>query len=196
MDGLNAKYASSLALSVIELAERRRMRVAMLEYSDTVQAHRSAAHALFGGGFFSTDYASLRSFARRLECGGLTDYEAPICQVLDEFEADRRLRSPFVPKHILFITDGNPTQGDRTCVHARTRMKRAGVHLHTLFVEPEMHSKYPPLLAALALDSDGLCMRATALDAVAGVLGVEMVSSARSRFHSGLTNVQDPLLQR
>lgn len=36
MHGINAKYASSLALRVIELAERRRMRVAVLEYSDEV----------------------------------------------------------------------------------------------------------------------------------------------------------------
>ena len=190
MDGLNAEYASSLALRVIELAQRRRMRVAMLEYSDYVHAHRSPTQGLYGG-FFSTDYASLRSFARRLECGGLTDYEAPICQVLEEFTADRRLRSSLVPKHILFITDGNPTQGDRKCVHVRRRMKRAGVHLHTLFVEPDVSSQYPPLLAALAIDSNGLCMRSTVLDELEGVLNVEVVSSsaARARFAGGLTHV-------
>ena len=54
MHGINAKYASSLALRVIELAERRRMRVAVLEYSDEVNAMRCAA-----GGFFSTEYAEV-----------------------------------------------------------------------------------------------------------------------------------------
>jgi len=189
MHGINAKYASSLALRVIELAQRRRMRVAMLEYSDEVHAHRCAGN-LHGGGFFTTDYSSLRTFARRLECGGLTDYEAPISQALDEFKSDRRLRSPYVSKHILFITDGHPTKGDRRCVEARRRMKRAGVQLHTLFVEPEPHAAYPPLLAALADDSKGVRMRATVLDADAGVIDVEVVSSSsdartRERFGGG-----------
>ena len=76
-----------------------------------------------------SQYAALRAFARRLECGGLTDYEAPIKLTLDEFAADRRLRSPYVPKHVLFITDGHPTKGDRHCVEARQRMRRAGVQV-------------------------------------------------------------------
>ena len=37
MHGVNAKYASSLALRVIELARRRKMRVGLLEYSDEVR---------------------------------------------------------------------------------------------------------------------------------------------------------------
>jgi hypothetical protein len=57
-------------------------------------------HALRTGhaesAFFSTDYTALRAFARRLECGGLTDYEAPIKLTLDEFASDRRLASPYV----------------------------------------------------------------------------------------------------
>ena len=101
---MNAMYASSLALRVIELAQQRRMRVAMLEYSDDVHALDCGSSTAGCNGFFTSDYASLRSFARRLECGGLTDYEAPIARTLSEFAADRRLRSPHVPKHILFIT--------------------------------------------------------------------------------------------
>ena len=141
MHGINAKYASSLALRVIELAERRRMRVAVCEYSDDVHALRSST----SGGFFTNDYDALRGFARRLECGGLTDYEAPINLTLDEFANDRRLRSPYVPKHVLFITDGYPTKGDRRCVEARRRMRRAGVKLHTLFVEPDAGATLPTL---------------------------------------------------
>ena len=105
MHGINAKYASSLALRLIELAQRRRMRVGVLEYSDSVHALRCGAQ----NGFFHQDYPTLRTFARRLECGGLTDYEAPLKLTLDEFASDKRLRSPYVPKHVLFITDGRDT---------------------------------------------------------------------------------------
>jgi len=177
MHGINAKWASSLALRVIELAERRRMRVAALEYSDEVHALRTG-HA--ESAFFSTDYTALRAFARRLECGGLTDYEAPIKLTLDEFASDRRLASPYVAKHVLFITDGHPTKGDRRCVEARKRMQRAGVQLHTLFVEPDAGAEYPPLLAALADDSHGVRMRASVVDASAGVIEVSVESQATS----------------
>ena len=174
MHGINAKYASSLALRVIELCQRRRMRVAVLEYSDSVHELRCGPQ----GRFFTTDYSSLREFARRLECGGLTDYEAPLQLTLDEFAADRRLRSPYTPKHILFITDGHPTKGDRRCIEARKRMRRQGVQLHTLFVEPDAGAEYPPLLAALASDSMGVRMRASVVDADAGILDVQVVSSS------------------
>ena len=188
MHGINAKYASSLALRVIELCQRRRMRVAMLEYSDSVIHLNGPNHGgedgggkatrKQGGPFFTTDYPALRSFARRLECGGLTDYEAPLKLSLDEFANDRRLRSPYAPKHILFISDGHPTKGDRRCIEARKRMRRQGVQLHTLFVEPSPDAEYPPLLAALAHDSMGVRMRATVVDAEAGILDVHVVSNA------------------
>ena len=124
--------------------------------------------------------------------------EAPIELTLDEFAADRRLRSPYVPKHVLFITDGHPTKGDRRCVAARKRMRRAGVQLHTLFVEPGPGAEYPPLLAALADDSCGVRMRASVVDAAAGVIEVSVASpstDARSpsylRFHGGRQRLSD-----
>lgn len=142
-------------------------------YSDGVHALRCGPNER---DFFTNDYTALRTFARRLECGGLTDYEAPIQLTLDEFAADRRLRSPYVPKHVLFITDGHPTKGDRRCVEARKRMRRAGVQLHTLFVEPDVGAEYPPLLAALADDSLGVRMRASVVDSAAGVIEVSVAS--------------------
>jgi len=104
--------------------------------------------------------------------------KTPLQLTLDEFASDNRLRSPYVPKHVLFITDGHPTKGDRLCVEARKRMRRAGVQLHTLFVEPDSEAAYPPLLAALADDSMGVRMRASVVDAEAGVIDVTVVSSA------------------
>ena len=63
-------------------------------------------------------------------------------------------------------------------------MRRAGVQLHTLFVEPDLGAEYPPLLAALADDSLGVRMRASVVDAAAGVIEVSVASpstDARSR---------------
>ena len=57
-------------------------------------------------------------------------------------------------------------------------MRRQGVQLHTLFVEPSPDAEYPPLLAALAHDSMGVRMRATVVDAEAGILDVHVVSNA------------------
>ena len=89
-----------------------------------------------------------------------------------EFRSDRRLRSPFVPKHVLFISDGHPTKGDRRCVEARRLMRRAGVMCHTLFVEPEQNAAFPPLLTAMSEESRGVRMRASMVDAMTGVIDV------------------------
>ena len=48
--------------------------VAMLEYSDDVLAFGDTEEN--EAPFFSQNYKALRHFARRLHCGGLTDYEA------------------------------------------------------------------------------------------------------------------------
>ena len=69
----------------------------MLEYSDEVRAFGEAEEDLAASrktAFFCQDYKALRQFARRLHCGGLTDYEAPICRALSEFGADRRVCVP------------------------------------------------------------------------------------------------------
>ena len=81
------------------------------------------------------------------------------------------------PRHVLFAT-GDCPRGDRRCVEARKRKRRAGVQLHTLFVEPNVDADYPPLLAALADDSMGVRMRASVVDAVAGIIDVTVVSDS------------------
>ena len=170
MHGLNAKYASSLALRVIELARRRKMRVGMLEYSDAVTKLQP------GDGFFSRDYNKLQSFARRLECGGLTDYEASIGGALMEFQSDRRLRCRHTPKHILFLTDGAPTKGDRKCVDVRSLAALAGVRIHTLFVQTEDADAYPSVLDSLAADTFGSRMQARVLDQQRGHIDLTVLS--------------------
>ena len=170
MHGLNAKYASSLALRVIELARRRKMRVGMLEYSDAVTKLQP------GDGFFSRDYNKLQSFARRLECGGLTDYEASIGGALMEFQSDRRLRCRHTPKHILFLTDGAPTKGDRKCVDVRNLAALAGVRIHTLFVQTEDADAYPSVLDSLAADTSGSRMQARVLDQQRGHIDLTVLS--------------------
>ena len=170
MHGLNAKYASSLALRVIELARRRKMRVGMLEYSDAVTKLQP------GDGFFSRDYNKLQSFARRLECGGLTDYEASIGGALMEFQSDRRLRCRHTPKHILFLTDGAPTKGDRKCVDVRNLAALAGVRIHTLFVQTEDADAYPSVLDSLAADTFGSRMQARVLDQQRGHIDLTVLS--------------------
>ena len=158
MHGLNAKWASSVTLRVVELARRRKMHVGLIEYSDTVTKLHLPA------GFFSQDYGRLAAFARRLECRGLTDYEASISGALREFQGDRRLSAPNTPKHILFVTDGAPTKGDRRCRKAREMAARARVRIHTLFLQSGPYDRYPPVLNDLANDSGGLRMQARVLD--------------------------------
>jgi len=76
-------------------------------------------------------------------------------------------------------------------------MKRSGVQLHTLFVEPEVGAAYPPLLSALADDSRGVRMRAGVVDADVGIIDVHVVSSSteaksRTRFGArGIVNVRE-----
>ena len=58
----------------------------------------------------------LAALAKSVKCNGFTNYEAPIMAVLSEFEkSDRResrhTRGQEANRHILFLTDGIPTQG-------------------------------------------------------------------------------------
>ena len=174
MHGLNAKWASSLTLRVVELARRRKMHVGLIEYSDTVTKLHPPA------GFFSQDYGRLAAFARRLECQGLTDYEASISGALREFQGDRRLSAPNTPKHILFVTDGAPTKGDRRCRKAREMAGRAGVRIHTLFLQSGPYDRYPPVLNDLANDSGGLRMQARVLDHDRGHIDLRVLAEGEN----------------
>lgn len=55
-------------------------------------------------------------------------------------------------KHLLFLTDGAPTQGDAELQGEQAMAKRLGVRIHTVFIG---QGDYPPILDTLALATNG-----------------------------------------
>ena len=129
--------------------------------------------------FFTSEYQLLEKRMHQVKVEGLTNYEAPLSIALDEFAAalprGRRggggkgshgsgsgssgskssgigRRRKTTDQHILFITDGQPTSGDR---HVRKELSKArdmGVSIHTIFIG---YRSCPPVLDELSNATNG-----------------------------------------
>ena len=66
------------------------------------------------------------------QCKGVTDYQLPISTALREFEKVRGQGRG--NQHILFLTDGLPTAGDRNLVREMELARRLGCCIHTVFI--------------------------------------------------------------
>jgi hypothetical protein len=82
-------------------------------------------------------------------CSGLTNYQKAIHDALQEF-AQPGLGAK--NKHLLFLTDGAPTQGDAELEEEQAWAKRLGVSIHTVFIGD---GDYPEILDTLALATGG-----------------------------------------
>jgi MoxR-like ATPase len=141
MAGVYSKWASSVILRLIELAKKKRMRVGYIEFN-----HLSTKYQMEGK-FFVRDYDKISHRALNLHCSGCTNYQNSLEDALTEFQRFGRGN-----QHILFLTDGVPTQGDWEVKAERQLAKELGVAIHTIFIGK---NKCPRILEMISEETDG-----------------------------------------
>ncbi len=123
MMGRYSKWASAVILGLVEMAQQKRMRVGYIEFNHLSTKYRDQ------GRFFTKDYEKILRKATNIKCSGYTNYQRSLNDALVEFDS-RRSRN----KHIVFITDGVPTQGDWEVKSERSMAKKHGVAIHSIFI--------------------------------------------------------------
>ena len=141
MAGVYSKWASSVVLRLIELAKKKRMRVGYIEFN-----HLSTKYQVEGK-FFARDYEKMSRRALNLHCSGCTNYQNSLEDALQEFKRVGRGN-----QHILFLTDGVPTQGDWEVKTERELAKELGVAIHTIFIGK---NKCPRILEIISEETEG-----------------------------------------
>ena len=84
------------------------------------------------------------------QCKGVTDYQLPISTALREFEKVRGQGRG--NQHILFLTDGLPTAGDRNLVREMELARRLGCCIHTVFIGMQT---FPAILERMSQKTGG-----------------------------------------
>jgi MoxR-like ATPase len=147
MAGIYSKWASSVILRLIELARKKRMRVGYIEFN-----HLSTKYQV-DSKFFVRDYDKMQQRALALHCSGCTNYQNSLEDALMEFQRMGRGN-----QHILFLTDGVPTQGDWEVKAERALAQELGVAIHTIFIGK---NKCPRILEIISEESDGAQFQAS-----------------------------------
>jgi MoxR-like ATPase len=147
MAGIYSKWASSVILRLIELARKKRMRVGYIEFN-----HLSTKYQV-DSKFFVRDYEKMQQRALALHCSGCTNYQNSLEDALMEFQRMGRGN-----QHILFLTDGVPTQGDWEVKSERALAHELGVAIHTIFIGK---NKCPRILEIISEESDGAQFQAS-----------------------------------
>jgi MoxR-like ATPase len=147
MAGIYSKWASSVILRLVEMARKKRMRVGYIEFN-----HLSTKYQV-AGKFFIRDYERMSQRALHLHCSGCTNYQNSLEDALTEF---KRLGSG--NQHILFLTDGVPTQGDWEVKAERELAKELGVAIHTIFIGK---NKCPRILEIISEETNGAQFQAS-----------------------------------
>jgi uncharacterized protein with von Willebrand factor type A (vWA) domain len=126
------------------------MRVGYIEFNHVSHKYQH------DGRFFTRDYEKIIDSAANVTCSGVTNYQYPLRDALEEFRKGRAEN-----KHILFLTDGEPTQGDWLVREERRQAKGMGVAIHTLFIGT---TECPEILDILSEETDGSKFLATPND--------------------------------
>jgi MoxR-like ATPase/Mg-chelatase subunit ChlD len=141
MEGRYARWTSSVVTKLVELVRRKRMRIGYIEFN---HVSRKYSH---GGRFFTRDYDKIIEIASNVVCSGVTNYQFPMREALKEF----RVRGTH-NKHIVFLTDGEPTQGDWLVREERRMAKALNVAIHTLFIGT---TECPEILDVISEETGG-----------------------------------------
>ena len=147
MAGIYSKWASSVILRLVEMARKKRMRVGYIEFN-----HLSTKYQV-DGKFFMRDYEKMTRRALHLHCSGCTNYQNSLEDALHEFKRLGRGN-----QHILFLTDGVPTQGDWEVKAERALAQELNVSIHTIFIGK---NKCPRILEILSEETNGAQFQAS-----------------------------------
>lgn len=147
MEGRYARWTSSVVTRMVDMVRKKRMRIGYIEFN---HVSRKYSH---DGRFFTRDYDKIIDKAANVSCSGVTNYQYPLRDALHEFRKGRGSN-----RHILFLTDGEPTQGDWLVREERKQAKAMGVSIHTLFIGT---TECPEILDILSEETDGSQFLAT-----------------------------------
>jgi len=159
MMGPWTSWSSLLCPAVVELAKPRKMKVGYLEFNDVVDKFVTGDSSQF----FTRDYETLTKRMKDRVCQGYTNYELPLDEALTEFgrrsgakkltaAPKRQAMAGGCNQHILFLTDGHPSSGDRNVVRQIEAAQALGVSVHTIFVG---YGECPPVLDRMSLSTKG-----------------------------------------
>ncbi len=142
MQGKYAIWTSSVVTRLVEVVRKKRLRIGYIEFND-------ASHKYFNNRrFFTRDYDKIIHEASNVFCWGATNYQHPLRDALVELKGGSSQN-----KHILFLTDGEPTRGDWTVTEERRLARALGVSIHTIFFGPTRHC--PEILDIISKETDG-----------------------------------------
>ena len=82
------------------------------------------------------------------QCSGFTDYQNALDDALKEFATLRGGR-----QHVIFLTDGMPTSGDKEVKLELKLAKKIGVAIHSIFIGRE---QCPPILKKISKETGGI----------------------------------------
>jgi len=148
MMGRYARWSSAVIVGLVEMAQQKRMRVGYIEFN-----HQSVKYQ-DRGKFFTRDFDKLMQLACSVKCSGYTNYERSLNDALSEFNPKRGMRN----MHVVFLTDGVPTQGDWEVKEARALAKKLGVSIHTIFIG---NNECPKILDIISEETDGAQFQAS-----------------------------------
>jgi MoxR-like ATPase len=177
MEGRYARWTSSVVTKMVDMVRKKRMRIGYIEFN---HVSRKYAH---DGRFFTRDYEKIVEKASNVSCSGVTNYQYPLRDALAELK-----RGGGANKHILFLTDGEPTQGDWLVREERKQAKSQGVSIHTLFIGT---TECPEILDILSAETDGSQFLATP-DERGGLLIAERPPRVPSGQHAARAVPNEP----
>ena len=123
MTGSRAQWSSMLILGLVRITRRRRMRLGYIEFN-----HQSMRY-LKKDSFFNRAYNKIGEMASQCRCSGFTNYQLPLLDAIREF---RRVYDKV--KHVVFITDGRPTEGDREIVREIELAQKDNIAVHSIYI--------------------------------------------------------------
>ncbi len=142
MTGKSSLWVSMVVIGLVEMAKRSRMAVGYIEFN-----HQSYKY-LDGGHFFTRNYEPLVQKSMETQCSGFTDYQNALDDALKEFGQIRGGR-----QHVIFLTDGMPTSGDKEVREELDQAKKLGIAIHSIFIGRE---QCPPILKKISKDTGGI----------------------------------------
>lgn len=158
MTGLPQDWSAAVALSVVEMARRYSLPLGYVEFSTDASSPVP----------FGREYSSLARCVISSEAEGTTNYQAALGTALQLLQVDAsspasgamaRARN----RHILFVTDGVPTEGDPRVAAELAAATAAGVKIHTVFLGKEA-ARVPTVLTELAARTSGMQFRGVVTD--------------------------------
>jgi MoxR-like ATPase len=142
MTGKSSLWVSMVVIGLVEMARQSKMAVGYVEFNHQSYKYMDLGH------FFTRNYEALMKKSMETQCSGFTDYQNALDDALKEFAQVRGGR-----QHVIFLTDGMPTSGDKEVRNELKIAKKLGVSIHSIFIGRE---QCPPILKKISKETGGI----------------------------------------